>query len=68
MLGCVSYDRKRDLLKVTNNLNAQNYQRYILVATAVPHFDNHPLRPKPLFMNDNVRPHHARAVRDFFLR
>jgi hypothetical protein len=26
------------------------------------HFDNHPLAARPVFMDDNYRPHHSMAV------
>jgi hypothetical protein len=26
------------------------------------HFDNHPLATRPVYMDDNVRPHRSRAV------
>ena len=28
----------------------------------IPHFDNHPLATRPIFMDDNARPHRGRAV------
>ena len=28
----------------------------------VPHFDNHPLATRPVYMDDNTRPHLSRAV------
>ena len=28
----------------------------------VPHFDNHPLATRPVYMDDNARPHRSRAV------
>ena len=31
----------------------------------VPHFDNRALADKPMFMNDNARPHRARIVQHF---
>jgi hypothetical protein len=34
-------------------------------AHVVPHFDNHPLADRPIFMADNARPHRARIVRAF---
>jgi hypothetical protein len=28
----------------------------------VPHFDNHPLATRPVYMDDNARPHRSRGV------
>lgn len=63
--GCLSHDCKLDLVTVRGNLNAEQYQRDILNTIVVPHFDNHPLLTRPIFMDDNARPHRARAVVDF---
>lgn len=63
--GCVSNDCKMDLLTVQGTLNGQRYQNEILDAAVVPHFDNHTLASRPIFMDDNARPHRARAVVDF---
>ena len=63
--GCVSHDCKLDLVTVRGNLNAAQYQRDILDRVVVPHFDNHPLLTRSIFMDDNARPHRARAVVDF---
>lgn len=40
----------------------QRYQNLILDGAVVPHFDNHALATRPVFMDDNARPHRARAV------
>jgi hypothetical protein len=32
----------------------------------VPHFDNHPLATRPVYMDDNTRPHLSRAVAAYF--
>jgi hypothetical protein len=63
--GCVSYDSKLDLITVRGNLNGQIYRQNILEASVVPHFDNHPLNTRSVFMNDNARLHRARIVRDY---
>ena len=39
----------------------------ILEASVVPHFDNHPLNTRPVFMDDNARPHRVRVVTDYLL-
>ena len=52
--GCVSYDSKLDLITVRGNLNGQIYRQNILEACVVPHFDNHPLNTRPVFMPDSI--------------
>ena len=64
-MGCVSYDCKLDLITVRCNLNGQIYRQDVLEASVVPHFDNHPLNTRPVFMDDNVRPYRARVVTDY---
>ena len=61
----LSYDCKLDLITVRGNLNEQIYRQNILEASVVPHFDNHPLNTRPVFMDDNARPHRARVVTDY---
>ena len=34
----------------------------MLAPRVVPHFDNHALAVRPMFMDDNARPHRARIV------
>ena len=34
----------------------------MLAPRVVPHFDNHALADRPMFMDDNARPHRARIV------
>ncbi len=63
--GCMSHDCKLDLVTVRGNLNAEQYQEGILNGHVVPHFDDHPLLTRPIFMDDNARPHRAHAVADF---
>ena len=63
--GCVSYDCNLDLITVRGNLNGQIYRPNILEASGVPHFDNLPLNTRPVFMDDNSRPHRARVVTDY---
>ena len=62
--GCVSYDCKLNLITIPGTLNGQRYQRHILDGAVISHFDNHTLASRPLFMDDNARPHRARAVVD----
>ena len=59
---CISYDCKVDLITIPMTLNAQRYQQEVLDAAVIPHFDNHPLATRPIFMDHNARPHRGRAV------
>ena len=60
--GCISYDCKLDLITIPMTLNSQRYQQEVLDAAVIPHFDNHPLATRPIFMDDYVRSHRGRAV------
>lgn len=60
--GCISYGCKLNLVTVPGTLNAAKYRDNILVPVVIPHFDNHPLQTRPVYMDDNARPHRARAV------
>jgi hypothetical protein len=44
------------------NLPGDQYIRDVLQPVVVPHFDNHPLATRPVYMDDNARPHRSRAV------
>ena len=37
----------------------------MLEPSVVPHFDNHTLASRPIFMDDNATPHRARAVAEY---
>jgi transposase len=37
----------------------------VLAPRVVPHFDNHALADRPMFMDDNARSHRARIVQHF---
>lgn len=63
--GCLSHDCKLDLVTICGNLTGERYIREVLQPVIVPHFDNHPLATRPVFMDDNARPHRARAVTEF---
>jgi transposase len=47
------------------NLTGQEYCDNVFAPHVVPHFDNHALADRPMFMDDNARPHRARIVRQF---
>jgi transposase len=60
--GCISHDCKLDLVTIQGNLTGDQYIRDVLQPVVVPHFDNHPLATRHVYMNDNARPHRSRAV------
>ena len=62
VLGCISHDCKLDLVTIQGNLTGDQYIRDVLQPVVVPHFDNHPLATRPVYMDDNARPHRSRAV------
>jgi transposase len=61
-LGCISHESKLDLVTIQGNLTSDQYIREVLQPVVVPHFDNHPLATRPVYMDDNARPHRSRAV------
>ena len=60
--GCVSHNCKLDLVTVQGTRTGQKYQTDILETAVIPHFDDHPLLIRPVFMDDNARPHRSHAV------
>ena len=60
--GCISHYCKLDLVTIQGNLTGDQYIRDVLQPVVVPHFDNHPIATRPVYMDDNVRPHLSRAV------
>ena len=63
--GCFSFDCKLDLYVLDDNLTGQKYRDNVLPPRVVPYFDNHALADRPMFMDDNARPHRARIVQHF---
>ena len=61
-LGCISHDCKLDLVTIQGNQTGDQYIRDVLQPVVVTHFDNHPLATRPVYMDDNARPHRSRAV------
>jgi hypothetical protein len=59
---CISYDCKLDLVTIQGNLTGDQYIRDVLQPVVVPHFDNHPLATRPVYMDDNARLHRSRGV------
>ena len=64
--GWFSFDCKLDLYVLDGNLTGQKYRDNVLAPRVVPHFDNHALADRPMFMDDNTRPHRARIVQHSF--
>jgi transposase len=60
--GCISHDCKLDLVTIQGNLTGDQYFRDVLQPVVVPHFDNHLLATRPVYMDDNAKPHRSRAV------
>jgi transposase len=58
---CISHDCKLDLVTIQCNLTCDQYIRDVLHPVVVPHFDNHKLAKRPVYMDD-ARPHRSRAV------
>ena len=63
--GCFSLNCKLDLYVLDGNLTGQKYCDNVLAPRVIPHFDNHALADRPMFMDDNARPHRARIVQHF---
>jgi hypothetical protein len=61
-LVCISRDCKLDVFTIQGNLTGEQYIRDVLQPVVIPHFDNHPLATRPVYMDDNARPHRSRAV------
>lgn len=66
--GCVSFRCKLDLVTIPGTLTGEKYRDNILQPVVIPHFDNHPLRSRPVYMDDNARPHRARVVTEVLQR
>ena len=63
--GCFSFYWKLELYVLYGNLTGQKYRDNVLAPRVVPHFDNHALADRPMFVDDNARPHRARIVQHF---
>ena len=58
-----------ELVTVQGNLNEPRCQRDVLETVVIPHFDNHALPTRPLFMDNNAKPHRKCAfLLDFLQR
>ena len=60
---CFSYDHKLDLKVVRQTLTGQRYIDDILELIVYPHFRAHQAA-RPIFQDDNARPHRACIVTD----
>ena len=60
--GCISHDCKPELVTIQGHLTGGQYTRDVLKPVVVPHFDNHPLATRPVYMDDNARSHRSKAV------
>ena len=67
MWGCFSHDHKRHLVMVRQTLTGQRYIDDILQPIVYPHFRAHQAA-RPIFQDDNARPHRARVVTDFLVQ
>jgi hypothetical protein len=50
--GCISHDCKLDLVTIQGNLTGDQYIRDVLQPVVVPHFNNHPLATRLVYMDD----------------
>jgi hypothetical protein len=59
---CISLDCQLDLVTIQGNLAGDQYIIDVLQPVGAPHFDNHPLATRPVYMDDSAMPHRSRAV------
>ena len=64
--GCLSHDDKMDLVTIQGRLTGERYIHDVLEPVIVSHFENHPLATRPVYMDDNARPHRLKAVTAYF--
>ena len=57
----VLYGCKLDLVTVQGTLTKEKFRTDILN----PHFDNYPIKIRPVYMVDNAQPHRARDIVKF---
>ena len=65
---CISHDCKLDLVTIQGNLTGDQCIRDVLQPVVVPHFDNHPLATRLVYMDDNARPHRSRRAVTAYLQ
>ena len=61
--GCISYDYKLNLITIPGTLNVHKYCVNVLKPSVVPHYDDHTLASRPIFMDDNTTS--CQAVTDY---
>jgi hypothetical protein len=66
-VGGVFFYCKLELHVLLGNLDGVAYRDKVLNTHVVPHFENHPLADRTIFMDDNARPHRDRTLREFRL-
>ena len=54
------------LVTIQGRLTGERYIHDVLEPVVVPHFENHALATRPVYMDDNARPHRSRAVTAYF--
>lgn len=62
VLGDFSFDYRLDLVTIQGSLTGDRYIHEVLDPVVIDHFDDQRLATRPLFMDDNARPHLSRAV------
>jgi hypothetical protein len=60
-LGCISHYCKLDLVTIQGNLTGDQYIRDVLQPVVVPHFDNHLLATRPVYIDSCCHPRYNAA-------
>ena len=60
--GGISHDCKLDVFTIQGNPSGDQYLRDVLPPVGVPHFDNHPLATRYVYIDNNAMLHCSRAV------
>ena len=66
--GCICHDCKPDSVTIKGNLTGDQYIKDVLQPVVVLHFDNHPLARRPVYLDDNARPHRSRRAVTAYLQ
>ena len=64
--GFPSHDDKMDLVTIQGRLRGERYIHDVLEPVVVPNIENHPLATRPVYMDDNARPHRSKAFMAYF--
>ena len=62
MMGFLSHDCKLDQVTIQGTLMGNQYIDNVLQPVDIPHFDSHALTSRPVYMDENIRPHCSHAV------